>query len=222
MHEIILSKKDFNDGNYRSADIEPGPLDFDGNVIIDGGLGLVRFSSLGLTGRLLVKEGTSLEVTVYSIVAGGSITVDGHIVTKESIVASQITAWGSIKAGRSIETRGSIESKDGNIEAEVGHIRAHGYIKSNGFIKSGLGISATQSITCKSLLKFSNHCFAGVCSWREITDDDKKITCGKLEGGTVLHGNVVETGTEEAATLNLSGRTIEFDLDGTKHTAVIQ
>ena len=53
------------------------------------------------------------------------------------------------------------------------------------------------SITCKDTLSFGLKVFAGICAWRDIADEEKTITCGKLEGGTVEYGILKETGLEE-------------------------
>lgn len=68
----------------------------------------------------------------------------------------------------------------------------------SGSIEAGesSGISAGLQITCNGVLSFGLKCFAGVCTWREITDAERTITCGKLEGGTIEYGILVETGLE--------------------------
>jgi len=55
---------------------------------------------------------------------------------------------------------------------------------------------AGLSITCKDTLSFGLKVFAGICAWREVTDEEKTITCGKLENGAVGYGILKETGLE--------------------------
>jgi len=103
-----------------------------------------------------------------------------------------------IKAGYSIKAGGSIEAGD-SIEAGS-WIEAGDWIKAGSWIEAGssYGISAGLQITCKGILKYGLKCFAGVCVWREITDEEKTITCGKHEGGRIEYGILCETGLEES------------------------
>jgi len=39
--------------------------------------------------------------------------------------------------------------------------------------------------------------FAGTCNWRDINDEEKTVTCGKLLNGIIEYGILVETGLEE-------------------------
>jgi hypothetical protein len=129
--------------------------------------------SAEFTGRLLVDG-------YLSIKAGESIEAGGSIKAGESIKAGwYIEAGGSIKAGESIEAGESIKA-GGSIEAGESH-----------------GIVAGFSITCKTTLSFGLKAYAGICSWREITDEEKTITCGKLLNGTVEYGILKETGLED-------------------------
>ena len=70
-------------------------------------------------------------------------------------------------------------------------------IKAGSGIEAGEGIVAGLFIQCKKVLKFKLRLFAGVCWWREINENEKKITCGKLEGGEVCYGDVEELGLSE-------------------------
>jgi len=91
-----------------------------------------------------------------------------------------IKAGESIKAGWSIEAGGSIEAGD------------------------NYGISAVLSITCKGKLKFGSKAFAGICTWKNISDQEKTITCGKFEGGVIEYGVLIETGLPEEKMITLS------------------
>jgi len=123
----------------------------------------------------------------YTAVFTGRLLVDGYL---------------SIEAGEYIEAGGYIKA-GGYIEAG-GYIKAGEYIKAGGSIKAGwsieaggsYGISAGLSVTCKTTLSFGLKAYAGICTWREITDEEKIITCGKLEKGKVEYGILKETGLE--------------------------
>ena len=86
----------------------------------------------------------------------------------------------SIKAGLSIEAGWSIEAGD------------------------YYGISAGLSITCKGKLSLGLKAFAGICTWREITDEEKTITCEEFNGGVVEYGILKETGLPEEKMITLS------------------
>lgn len=74
-------------------------------------------------------------------------------------------------------------------------IKAGEGIEAGWGIEAGEGIEAGLSITCKLSLSFSYKIFAGICYWRNISDSEKTITCGKKEGtGVVEYGILVETG----------------------------
>ena len=59
------------------------------------------------------------------------------------------------------------------------------------------GIVVGLSIKVKGTLKFSKRLFAGVCNWRDITEEEKTITCGKFDGGKVEYGILKEIGIPE-------------------------
>jgi hypothetical protein len=126
---------------------------------------------------------------------------NGDIKTTESLeidLDMRLFVTGSIKAGEFIEAGGSIEAGE-FIEAGWS-IKAGEFIEAGWSIKAGesYGIIAGLSITCKGKLSFGLKAFAGICNWREITDEDKTITCGELESGTIEYGILKETGIEES------------------------
>ena len=104
------------------------------------------------------------------------------------VTGEYIEAGGSIKAGEYIEAGW--------------YIKAGEYIKAGGSIEAGgsYGISAGLQITCKKELKFGLKCFAGICTWKEVSDEEKTITCGKFIGGIVGYGILKETGIGETLT----------------------
>jgi len=78
-------------------------------------------------------------------------------------------------------------------------------------IKAGEGIEAGLSITCKLVLKFSYRLFAGTATWRDKDNEEKSITCGKLEGGTVCYGDVKELGLPDETP---KGKCVKVKLKG--------
>ena len=86
------------------------------------------------------------------------------------------------------------------------YVDAGEYIKAGGSIEAGgsSGIVAGLSITCKGTLSFGLKAFAGICSWREISEEEKTITCEKFNGGVVEYGILKETGLEEDRKIELS------------------
>jgi hypothetical protein len=151
---------------------------FEGRLLVDGYLYIKAGES--------IKAGGYIEAGWY-IKAGGSIEAGGYIKA-----GGYIEAGGYIKAGGYIEAGGSIE--------------AGGYIKAGGYIEAGdyYGISAGLSITCKGKLSLGLKAFAGICTWREITDEEKTITCGEFDGGVVEYGILKETGLPEEKMITLS------------------
>jgi len=54
------------------------------------------------------------------------------------------------------------------------------------------------SIKCKGILKFSYDLYAGSCTWRETTDSDMIVECGKLDAkGKIRHGILKEIGLQK-------------------------
>ena len=115
---------------------------------------------------------------------------------------------------------GSLDIKcDIDIEGRLlvfGYINAGGYIKAGGYIEAGRGIeaddgiSAGLSITCKDSLKVGLKCFAGICTWKRISDEKKTITCGKFEGGTIEYGILKEIGIDNKVKITCEGKEVEI------------
>ena len=70
-----------------------------------------------------------------------------------------------------------------------GFIEAGGSIKAGGSIEAGEGILAQLAITCNGTLKAKLGIYSGVCAWKEPTEAEQTITCGKLDG-TVKYGTL--------------------------------
>ena len=185
---------------------------------------------LYVEGSLSIKAGESIKAGGY-IKAGGSIKAGGYIEAGE-----YIEARGYIEAGEYIEAGGYIKA-GGYIEAGWWYIKAGGSIKAGGYIKAGeyieaggyieageyieargsYGISAGLQITCKDKLTFGLKCFAGICPWRKISDEEKTITCGKFEGGVVEYGILREIGLEDSKVkITCEGKEVEISRESAK------
>ena len=71
---------------------------------------------------------------------------------------------------------------------------------------------------CKKELSFGYRLYAGLAHWKETPDtDDDLVECGKLCGGTVVLGRVVELGMPEEAAPKQATATIKL-ADGTVMT----
>jgi hypothetical protein len=114
------------------------------------------------------------------------LSVDGYLFVKPDRYIKRY-----IQLGGSIETRGSIYV-DGFIYAD-GSI----YAGSNILAGNDCGITAGLSIKCTGKLYCGLKILAGTSPCYEITDEEKTITCGKLEGGIVAYGILVETGIKK-------------------------
>ena len=101
------------------------------------------------------------------IVSFISMSVTGYILAK---------AGSSIKAGEDIKAGWGIEAGED--------------IKAGSGIKAGWGIKAGLSITCKTVIKCTLRIFAGLCIWKIPTDEEKTISCKRIESGTVEYGIV--------------------------------
>ena len=114
----------------------------------------------------------------------------GYIKFKKSVITTKSIILGlscGIKAGYGIKAGWGIEA---GREIEAGW-----EIEAGRGIKAGDGIKAGLSINCKGILKFSYQLFVGTCTWKETTDEDLIIECGKLEtDGKIVLGNLKETG----------------------------
>jgi hypothetical protein len=189
------------------------------NVLSVNGYLSVKSDSRYIKGY--IQLGGSIETREY-IMVDGPIKVDGFIKTGRSIKVSSciqsgqyievgeyievdgfIEANGYIKANESIKTDSFIKAGDfieaGEFIKTGGYIDAGRYIEAEGDILAGndCGITAGLSIKCTGKLYCGDRILAGTSPWREITDEEKTITCGNLEGGIVAYGILVETGIKE-------------------------
>lgn len=217
MKTIRITKEHVQDGKY------VGEYDLSnvyGNIEIESNLGIIEIpSSVVLTGNLSVDIDTHIK-------SGGFIRAVGFIESGVSIRANgAIEAGAFIKSGGGINANGSIKS--GGSIISVGLIESGVSIKSGGSIESGtsiksggsidavesieaeLGIQAQLSISCNKSLKSGLRIFAGLCSWREPSKEETLITCGKLEGGEIAYGELVETGLPEQP--NCNGKIVEIE-----------
>ena len=110
---------------------------------------------------------------------------------------------------------------DGRLKVE-GYlwIEAGSWIKAGSWIEAGDwievlrgGITVGTSLSCKGSLKFALKLFAGTSPYSWCADCSKEVRCGKLEGGTIVYGDLVETGLPDAPkeTIEIGG--IKYDKD---------
>ena len=143
---------------------------------------------------------------------------DGKYVGKEDV--SNFEGHIEIAGGLGWVTFAGYLCASGYISAGAGSgIKAGEGIEAGWGIEAGEGIVSGLWISCKAVLTFRLRLFAGVCWWREITDDEKTITCGVLRGGEVCYGIVKETGLE-AATVATSTVTVSVPDLATRIAAV--
>ncbi len=173
------------------------------------------------TEDLVIELDSWLYVT-GSIEAGWSIEAGGSINAGEFIEAGRsINAGGSIEAGWSIKAGGSIEAgwsiEAGRYIEAGGSIEAGRSINAGEFIEAGrsinaggyYGISAGLSITAKATISCGLKIFAGICTWRDINNSEKTITCSRLLSGKVEYGILKETGDEKKKIV-IDGKEIEI------------
>ena len=126
---------------------------------------------------------------------------DGNIEIDENL--------GYVNFEKSLVVSGSIVAKAGS------------GIKAGWGIKAGSGIEAGLSIICKLSLSFKYNLFAGTAWWKKAEGEDKKVKCGKLEGGTVCYGDLEETGLPEEKK-SLSGKVVKVTIDNEVYEATIK
>ena len=143
----------------------------------------------------------------------------GHIDIEGSlgwVKFNSIKATGHIwaEAGTGIEAGWGIKSGTG--------IKAGWGIEAGEGIEAGWGIKSGLSITCKLSISWAYKLFAGICYWKNCSDEEKTITCGKLEpknGATVEYGIVKEIGIKEKS---LSGQEVKVTIGDKTYTAIIK
>ena len=185
--KILKTDKRLIDEGYRYK--------IEGDLISEGNINLTDLDkSLYVTGS--IKAGRYIEAG-KTIKAGGSIKAGLSIKAGRYIEAGlSIKAGGSIEAGLSIKAGGSIE--------------AGGYIEAGEYIKAGeyYGITAGLCITAKNTITAGLKIFAGICTWRNVSDEEKTITCTELKGGAIVeHGILNLIGTpKEDEIIELNGK----------------
>ena len=157
-----ITEKDLENKRYQGSFSKQ----YEGDVEIEGNLGIVSFDNIWCTGSITAGLGTYINVGMF-IDAGIYINAGGYIDAGTSIDAgTYINAGESIYAGTSIN--------------------AGTYIRAVNF-----GITAGYSIICKTTLSAKLRIIAGASPYQD--GNNNTITCGKLESGTIV-GNLVETG----------------------------
>ena len=126
------------------------------------------------------------------LVSGGNLEID---LDRGLYVTGSIEAKNWIEAGDSIEAGGLIDA--GDWITVGGSIDAGGLIKAGDWIEAGGWVKAGGLIDAGSWIEAGDWIEAGVCPWREVTNRDKTVTCGKLLGGKVV-GILKEMGLPES------------------------
>jgi len=129
-----------------------------------------------------IKGNVEINIPLWLSELPKRLRVDWSIKAGRSIKAGEY-----IKAGRYIKAGGYIEAG--------WSIEAGEYIKAGRYIKAGgcYWVCAWLSISCKKELRFWLKVFAGVCTRRGISDEDKTITCWKFEWWEVAYWILKET-----------------------------
>ena len=79
------------------------------------------------------------------------------------------------------------------------------------------GIVAGLYIKSKENIKCGLKIFAGICTWKELYDEEKTITCGKLEGGKVGYGILNEVGIiSDKVKIICEGKEVEISRESAK------
>ena len=190
MKTLKLKAKDFTKvNNYLEYTGKEDVSNFNGNIIIEGDLGVVRFNSLRASGDIIA---ISSGIEVIKDIIGWRIKAQGKIHAGKNIKAG----WG-IEAGRGIKAGWGIEAGRGikagwGIEASNSIVAIQGIIAGKGII-AGCNIMAGEEINCNSTIS-CRLVFAGLADtdWKKLTKEKMTIQCGKLEKGKVYYGKLVE------------------------------
>lgn len=128
------------------------------------------------------------------------------------ITQAELDASNKYKSG-GVDFHGDLD-----IEAGLGMV-AFDFVKVTGSVRAftGSGISVGWGISCKGVLFFKNRLFAGISVYRSKQDEKATIECGKLEGGDVCYGKVIERGLP-----TLAGKVVEVVIDGVVYEAVVR
>ena len=107
----------------------------------------------------------------------GNVNCDDSIIIEGNL--------GTVRFAANVTAMGHIESRAGSgISAGEG-------ISAGSGISAGWGIRAGLSVSCSAVLSFGVALFAGACVWKRTTEDERTITCKRLEprdGATVEYG----------------------------------
>ena len=62
-------------------------------------------------------------------------------------------------------------------------------------------------------ISFGLKMFSGICGWREITTDEKTISCTGLKGGGSVEYGILNITKEEKKIITIDGKDIEISID---------
>jgi len=167
-------------------------------------------NDIEITGNLKVKY----------LKAEKSIKVGGNYqVEKFDEVGGSQKVGGSQEVGEWQEVGGW--QKIGEWQEVGGSQEVGGWQEVGGDLKAG---SARISLYSKVGGKYEvkGKVFIGVCEWKETTDGEETLTCGRFVSGYIKYGKVKETGLREKQQCDLSGKEVEVKIDGKSYKAIIQ
>ena len=188
MKTYTITKEDINcNREFVACDLS----NYDGNIICEMNLGIIKFKNIFATGFIYFQAGSGIE-SENSAIAGKSLEVCSGIEVEKNIYAK-----------RSIKSRGTMTAKEGSILSDtlidttgaliagkdiVGKkgIRADFEIEAGNKIKSGKSLHSGLWIKSKKIY-VKQRIFAGLCSWKKPTDEEKTIH-GEIKEGTVEYG----------------------------------
>ena len=140
-------------------------------------------NDIEITGRLEVKN----------LKAKKSITVGGSYIVEKWEEVGGFQEVGEYQEVGGFQKVGGSQ-KVGGFQ-EVGEYQeVGGFQEVGGDATIKLGMNVGFSVTVKGTLKVGKRLFSGICSWRDISEEEMTITCGKFEGGEIAYGILKETG----------------------------
>jgi hypothetical protein len=156
----------------------------------------IRVNEGGIKSRSNINADRDIEAA-ENIKADLCINATGNIKSGKTLTAGwDILSGANIEAGYGIASGGCIRAEN-NIKA-VNDIRSEKYIRAGMDISAGWGILAGMAIKCGGNLSAGYGIFAGICTWRAISDtnmitsSDNNINCNQLVNGSVQHGILIE------------------------------
>ena len=170
-------------------------------------------------------RGVNFKVYEDTKIDGDFINLDEAVYFENDIEITGDLKVKYLKAEKSIKVGGNyqVEKFDevGGWQEVGGSQEVGGWQEVGGDLKAG---SARISLYSKVGGKYEvkGKVFIGVCEWKETTDGEETLTCGRFVSGYIKYGKVKETGLREKQQCDLSGKEVEVKIDGKSYKAIIQ